>query len=801
MSTSAPQDGGGRQGDVPYIPWPPVRITSDNVARWLRRLVVAMGAAAVLVLPQFTTNASFAGVKGAPGPLVVLSLGLAFWLMPVLVIASWVAEGRVRIVRGWLAVPVALWVAGVAISTAAASDVFSALVRGAEMAGLWVGFWALVQAIRTEGERRFLLAMLVGAAVVCAIVAIYQAAFGLPSTWTYFQEHRAEVLAEHGIAPGSWAEKVFIGRFTGGVQAGLGHPNVLAALLVVGALVAAGLAREKWSEAGTPASRRFALAVIAAGVICAVGVFLTQSRGGVVALAAGLYWLAVAWRVRRRGLRIALVLAPLVAGGIAVAAAAAIDQPAVQGAILSLRYRLDYWQATAEILRRWGLAGVGLENFGLYYTEFKLPTAPEEIRDPHNLILSVWSNLGVAGLAALAALVVVAVRAWVRNLPRAATVRSRVSSQEAGPASGEDTAGLTPAARTGEPLSSLLVPTALIAAPGVIVFFMLGWPIGVVAVAAASLVAALATAEDPSRLEATERPLDSSRTACIAGLAAFALMEQIGTAILEPPTLWAALLVVGASLSLGDESPRARRGPVRRLVRRSMGGAGSLGEGGSGGVFPLGAGAKFALMFIAMAAVFAFVKWLVVPVSRERALLEEAERWHEPDRQDGILRCAGEVNPLAWEPQMARGRLWQDAGSAAKNVPEISGRMEQAMAAYQEALARVPRLRRAYLALAQCRLSMPSVGREDRAAWADALRYVEDARRLYPTDIPTQLELATLVDWLGDAGRAIAEYKRTLELDRLMPEPGRRLPPDVRSDIDSRVRQLEESLAKRAPAP
>ncbi len=787
MSTSAPQDGGGRQGEVPYIPWPPVRITSDNVARWLRRLVVAMAAAAVLVLPQFTTNASFAGVKGAPGPLVVLSLGLAFWLMPVLVIASWVAEGRVRIVRGWLAVPVALWVAGVAISTAAASDVFSALVRGAEMAGLWVGFWALVQAIRTEGERRFLLAMLVGAAVVCAIVAIYQAAFGLPSTWTYFQEHRAEVLAEHGIAPGSWAEKVFIGRFTGGVQAGLGHPNVLAALLVVGALVAAGLAREKWSEAGTPASRRFALAVIAAGVICAVGVFLTQSRGGVVALAAGLYWLAVAWRVRRRELRIALVLAPLVAGGIAVAAAAAIDQPAVQGAILSLRYRLDYWQATAEVLRRWGLAGVGLENFGLYYTEFKLPTAPEEIRDPHNLILSVWSNLGVAGLAALAGLTVVAVRSWLRGkIEPAADLPGDLSAA---------------ALAKAEPLSSLLVPTALIAAPGVIVFFMLGWPIGVVAVAAASLVAALATAEDPSRLEATERPLDSSRTACIAALAAFALMEQIGTAILEPPTLWAALLVVGASLSLGDESPRARRGPVRRLVRRSMGGAGSLGEGGSGGVFPLGAGAKFALMFIAMAAVFGYVKWLVVPVLRERVLLEEAERWHEPDRQDGILRCAGEVNPLAWEPQMARGRLWQDAGSAAKNVPEISGRMEQAMAAYQEALARVPRLRRAYLALAQCRLSMPSVGREDRAAWADALRYVEDARRLYPTDIPTQLELATLVDWLGDAGRAIAEYKRTLELDRLMPEPGRRLPPDVRSDIDSRVRQLEESLAKRAPAP
>jgi O-antigen ligase len=743
-------------GQVAHIPWPPVQITPDNVARWLRRLVVAIGAAAVLVLPQFTTNASFAGVKGAPGPLVVLALGLAFWLMPVLVVASWVAEGRARIVHGWLAVPVALWVAGVAISTALACDASSALTRGAEVAGLWVGLWALVQALRTEGERRFLLAMLVAAAVVCAIVAIYQAAFGLPHTWTYFQEHRAEVLAEHGILPGSYAEKVFIGRFTGGVQAGLGHPNVLAAFLVLATLVAAGLAREKWCEAGTPAARRFALAAVAAAAVCTVGVFLTQSRGGIVALAVGLYWLAVAWRVRRRRLRIALLLAPLIAGGLAIAAAAAIDQPAVQGAIVSLRYRLDYWQATVEILRRWGLAGVGLENFGLYYTEFKLPTAPEEIRDPHNLILSVCSNLGVAGLAALAALVIVAVRAWVREKPEPAAA-----------AAGQ--------VRTGEPLSSLLVPTALVATPGVIVFFTLGWPIGVVAVAVAALVAALALAEDPSRLNVPERPLISARTACIAALGAFALMEQIGTAILEPPTLWAVLLVVAASLGGAEKAPRV--------------------PGGLGGAPPLGTGAKFALMFVAMVAVFAYVKWLVIPVSREWALLQEVPRWQEPDRQDEILRAAAEVNPLAWEPQMARGRLWQEAGVSAKNVPESVSRLEQAMAAYSEAIARVPRLKQAHLALAQCRLSVPAVDREDRAAWADALRYVEDARRLYPTDIPTQVQLAMLVDWLDDARRALDEYRTALELDRLMPEPDRRMSPDLRGEIESRVRQLEESLA------
>jgi hypothetical protein len=756
-----------KKGTAPFF-------SPEAVARFLRRAVVVLGAAGVLVLPQFTTNASFDGVAGLPGPVAVLGIGLAFWLMPMLLVASWVAEGRARLIHPWLLVPVSLFIVGTAVSTALAADKSSALVRAAEMTGLWVGAWALVESLRSDGERRFLLAVLVAAAVGAAAVGIHQQAWGLPNAWQYFQEHREEVLAQHNIIPGSYAETAFIGRFTGGVQAGLGHPNVLAALLVLGLFVAAGMAREKWSEAGTKGARGLAVLLVAAAGTCAAGVVLTQSRGGILAALVGLWWLGVAWWVKRRGRRIALYLLPLVAGGAALAVAAALDGPVVEKALLSLRYRLDYWQATAGVLRQHGLAGVGLENFGIYYTEYKLPTAPEEIRDPHNLVLSMWSSLGLPGLAALVGLVVVALRAW---LPK--------RGLEVKPA--DD----APAARATESpghesLLALLAPTVVIAfvwllALGFFERTLVGWLAAVLILGPMMVLMGLAPAEEPSRLSASSRPLRSLAAACVAALAAFALMEQIGTSILEPPTVWAMLVVLGVSL----------RAPPPRPWAISLGDDALEVTAASEPGVRLGPWSKFALMLLIMAACFSYTRMLLVPFMREDALLAEAGLCADAVGKEAVLQAAAAANPLAWEPALLRGRAWQRQ-AASENVQEKSLSLEHALAAYQDAIARQPRLRHAYLGLAACRLTMPGAFAADRTAWQAALEYVEEASRLYPTDLPTQAEKATLLDLLGENARALAEYRRLLDLDRLMPDEGRRLhPPEFRAAIEDRIRQLE----------
>jgi hypothetical protein len=745
-------------------------IFPEAVARLLRRAVVVLGAAGVLVLPQFTTNASFDGVAGLPGPVAVLGIGLAFWLMPMLLVASWIAEGRARLIHPWLLVPVALFIIGAAISTALAADKSSALVRAAEMTGLWVGAWALVESLRSDGERRFLLAVLVAAAVGAAAVGIHQQAWGLPNAWQYFQEHREEVLAQHNIIPGSYAETAFIGRFTGGVQAGLGHPNVLAAMLVLGLFVAAGMAREKWFEAGTKGARGLAVMLVAAAGTCAAGVVLTQSRGGILAALVGLWWLGVAWWVKCRGRRIALYLLPLVAGAAAIGAAIAVDGPVIEKALLSLRYRLDYWQATAGVLRQHGLAGVGLENFGLYYTEFKLPTAPEEIRDPHNLVLSMWSSLGLPGLAALVGLVVVALRSW---LPK--------RGFEVRPA--DDVAA--PAAPGHESLLALLAPTVVIAFVWLLTlgFFertLVGGFAAVLIAGPMMVLMGLAPAEEPSRLGVSGRPFGALAAACVAAMAAFALMEQIGTSILEPPTAWVMLVVLGVSLRAPAAGSWALSLGADELDVTVMDRPGAC----------LGPWSKFALMLLIMAACFSYTRMLLVPFMREDALLAEAGLRGDAVGKEPVLQAAAATNPLAWEPALLRGRAWQRQ-AASENAQEKSLSLEHALAAYQDALARQPRLRHAYLNLAACRLTMPGAFAADRTAWQAALGYVEEASRLYPTDLPTQAEKATLLDLLGENARALAAYRLLLDMDRAMPDEGRRLHPDFRAAVEDRIRQLE----------
>jgi len=828
---AVPEPGGGPQEARPGKAGRGTRRSTHAseaaLARWLRRAVLAIGVAGLLVLPQFVSNASFIGIRGLPGPVVVLVVGLAFWLMPVLLVASWVAEGRATLPHPWLAIPAGLFVAGAVVSTVFAADKASAMVRAAELSGLWVGMFAFAQVLRTDAERRLAVAALVAAALVAGLTGLFQATYALPRTWEYFQAHRAEVLAEHGIEPGGWGEEMFIGRFFGGVQAALGHPNVFAAFLTMGFFAAMGLAREKWSEAGSRGARGLAVAVAVMALACAVGIVLAQARAAMVAAVVGVYWLAVAWWVGRPRLRRVLYVVPLVLGAVGLAMAAVANHPALG----SLKVRLDYWQATWEVLRGHWAAGVGLENFGLYYLQFKLPTAPEEVADPHNLLLSAWSALGLAGLAAVVMVWVIAIRAWLRRGAEASPANSAPSGSPGGmpaasfpracsspsaetcprnsgpPHVGEQVVGMPPGdPRSGEPLLGLLGPALVLAAPAVVFFSMMGeagdWKSGILLgmigaglVAVMTLAMGVAAAEEPSRLAASARPLRSLRSACIVGLLAFALEEQIGTAILEPPTAWAMLALVAVTLGPGAAEVRARRGSGGASIPSGEAPPDETGRGTPSPGVHLNQAAKFVLMAAAMAVAFLYVSRVVLPVGREAYLIGVAAQSVDPAEQDEALRSASAVNPLAWEPAMMRGRLWQDEAGLVQG-PGDAVNLEHVSAAYQDALAREPRLRRAYLALAACSLAAGGA-LDDTAALAQAREDLRQAVDLYPTDLLARLWRANVTDRLGDRPAALGEYREVLRLDGLMPEPKRRLRSEVLAAVEGRVKELAEA----SPAP
>ncbi len=189
---------------------------------------------------------------------------------------------------------------------------------------------------------------------------------------------------------------------------------LVAPLLLVLAMGLRNLARRREPDASPwPAM----LAATVPGLLLLACLVLTKSRSAWLGamFAAAL----LAWHARRlvpRRVLLGLVAAGAVALGGLVAAGLAtgrLDLEVLTQSRLSMGYRLQYWKSTwAMITEGAGSAGkalqagnfwsgVGPGAFGSHYLLYKLPDASEEIQDPHNLFLEVWSTAGFWAFLAL----------------------------------------------------------------------------------------------------------------------------------------------------------------------------------------------------------------------------------------------------------------------------------------------------------------------------------------------------------------------------------------------------------------
>lgn len=204
--------------------------------------------------------------------------------------------------------------------------------------------------------------------------------------------------------------------------------NTLAGLLLLGGLIG-------WSgwltRAWTLPRQRMVLLLTGAALILILGtLWETDSRTaqvagllGLTVITVGEFWLrsagAPAHRQHVRTILLAVaVLSIGLIGGLLLFAPQLLQAP-----LLSLRYRLEYWQATAQLLFDHPLFGSGLGNFRQLYLQYKLPGSSEEVLDPHNLVLDVWANGGLLALAGLVVLTATILwhgwRSWIRLLPAA----------------------------------------------------------------------------------------------------------------------------------------------------------------------------------------------------------------------------------------------------------------------------------------------------------------------------------------------------------------------------------------------
>lgn len=204
-------------------------------------------------------------------------------------------------------------------------------------------------------------------------------------------------------------------RQPGRIAGGIGDPNFLAAILVSGlafvlfTLPSTSRALARWLLGGS-------------ALLFAITFVLTESRGGLIALAA-MFVTAVAFGgpVRRRALAFALALTAVTVGYYALLASPqALARVTHAGAGSG---RTDIWSVAARVVQDHPLAGVGIGNFPVVEASYAADTVDlpnvRAVVDKrpvvHNTYLEVMTELGIVGFvlfgAVLTGSLVVGVRA------------------------------------------------------------------------------------------------------------------------------------------------------------------------------------------------------------------------------------------------------------------------------------------------------------------------------------------------------------------------------------------------------
>ncbi len=193
--------------------------------------------------------------------------------------------------------------------------------------------------------------------------------------------------------------------------------NTFAGILSAWLVVAVGVLWASWRTITKNGWQKFASLLTVA--LIAYCLLLTKSRTAYVGCIFGI--LALAWQglPRHSGKSIRKLITWLVLGTAVLSAGIGLagltggfDRQTISEAPKSWRYRMEYWTGASRVLKQNPLFGTGPGNFRPHYLKHKLPESSEEIADPHNLLLDLWTSGGLLAVVGAIALLVTAVRTF-----------------------------------------------------------------------------------------------------------------------------------------------------------------------------------------------------------------------------------------------------------------------------------------------------------------------------------------------------------------------------------------------------
>ena len=328
------------------------------------------------------------------GPLI--PLGMAGLLLAANVL-FWLSRRRGGVWRvtgleiGWV-----LCVVAAGVSCAFAGNKRLAITAACDWLTVATIGMLLPQLIDRAWRQRLVLCVLLATGTAFAGRCIAQVGWEYAQTAERFaqQQREAEQAGRPTMDPRSL--ELFVSRLNAREATGFfAMSNVAGTLMAAMLLTAGGWTAVRWRRG----DRVGAAAVAAVALTVAVGLALTKSRGGIAAAGVGAVAVLALYVVRRWGRLWRLWLA---AGwlGFALAAAGVVAVGLRSGGLgnKSMTFRWHYWTAAVQMVRQHPITGVGPANFGQHYTAYKPPVNPEEVKDPHNVVVRFASEWGLIGL-------------------------------------------------------------------------------------------------------------------------------------------------------------------------------------------------------------------------------------------------------------------------------------------------------------------------------------------------------------------------------------------------------------------
>jgi hypothetical protein len=637
----------------------------------------------------------------------------------------------------------------------------------------------LVQVLRAHWQRRLLLGAVLAAACV-QTWECYEQYERFDDDWAYYQEIRERFWRDQGIELNSSRVDLFEQRMKAREAGGFfAHSNVAGSYLAMCGLTGVGVAIQRWRARKTQANIVLALLATLACLAMAGAIYLTGSRGAMLAavIGLGLWGILTVFDPLVRRYRTKVLMAGwmgLGAAGVAVVIYG-LSRDSLPGA--SLTFRWQYWTASAQMIIDHPWAGVGRENFGRHYTQYKPIEAPEEIANPHNIFVHAAAEWGILGLVGMAAM-----------LFGGSIMATRVSDRRSAAApsrnAGSAATDVCSSSFEGSPRNTdfllcaivLLLVASAVRLPftgvrdSVLIYYMsitgaLAWVAGFVAFGV--------RLTDPLvRCDAQGRSSAAVKGASV-GLFVFVLHDFINFAAFNPAACYTAFTLfafVSSARYQADEPPlRGARGFLRW------------------GPFVMGAGAAVLLLVF------------FVPAMRANRALERARELPLEFAAE-YLEKACEADPLDPTPFAEKARL---LAAIAQTSPNPRAIYATAAAAVEEAVRRDPfavslrRMQRRILADAA-----GNGGAQDD--WAAAIAAAKKAVELYPTSPQDLIELADTQLRAGETlsstkllHEAIDNYNRALGLDSHRPdwEWLRRLRPHEVEEVERKIRRAEASSA------